>query len=249
MIKQLLCISFLLVFIACQNNDENSATESSSKLEKLVLETKQFMNADGLDLEEHSKQYENLKSQILKYKNKLKIRQDIDRLAKLELAQNYMSSMLVDSVFHYWLGTKWDFNGTTEKPRDGEIACGYFVTTTLRDLGIKLNRYKIAQKGATDIIKDLCNHSSIERFSKFEKLEAHLSKVKEREILIVGLDYHVGFIYKKGDQSYFAHSNYIDRKGVEIELISESAALKSSNVYVLGNLTQNVDLAKNWLDQ
>ena len=36
-----------------------------------------------------------------------------------------MSKTLVDSIFPYWLGTEWDFNGYTERPRK-VVVCGYF---------------------------------------------------------------------------------------------------------------------------
>src|SRR4029453_1954809 len=51
-----------------------------------------------------------------------------------------------DSLFVCWYGTAWDFNGITEEPGKGKIACGYFVTTILRDLGIPVKRYKHAQR-------------------------------------------------------------------------------------------------------
>ena len=37
-----------------------------------------------------------------------------------------------------WLGTPWDFNGTCETPGSGKIACGYFVSTILRDAGFQV---------------------------------------------------------------------------------------------------------------
>ena len=41
------------------------------------------------------------------------------------------TSLLTDKIFPYWYGTDWDFNGTTQKPNEGKIACGYFVTCLL----------------------------------------------------------------------------------------------------------------------
>jgi len=32
-----------------------------------------------------------------------------------------------------WLGTDYDFNGTTDTPGTGKIACGYYVSTVMRD--------------------------------------------------------------------------------------------------------------------
>lgn len=46
----------------------------------------------------------------------------------------------------FWYGTPWDFNGTTEQPGTGAIACGYFVTTVLRDAGVQLERVRLAQQ-------------------------------------------------------------------------------------------------------
>jgi len=155
--------------------------------------------------------------------------------------------MLVDSIFPYWLGTQWDFNGYTEKPRDGLVACGYFVSTTIRDAGIPINRFKTAQKASSDIIKSLCDPTSIKTVTSIEKVRDYLSTIDDGEVLIVGLDFHVGFLYKKNGQSYFAHSNYIDLEGVIIEPIEASIALNGSEIYVLGNLTSNEQITKKWL--
>src|ERR1700741_5295000 len=52
---------------------------------------------------------------------------------------------LRDSLLPCWYGTPWGFYGTTEEPGQGTIACGYFVTTVLRDAGCSLQRIKLAQ--------------------------------------------------------------------------------------------------------
>jgi len=106
----------------------------------------------------------------------------------------------------------------------------------------------VAQKGATDIIKSLCSENSIVQLSSIEKVEHHLTTVQDGEILIVGLDFHVGFLFKKDKQNYFAHSNYINSKGVEIELLNESSAFSNSNLYVIGNLTRSREKIKKWLE-
>lgn len=55
-------------------------------------------------------------------------------LKKKQAGKNALKAAFVrqitQKVFPYWYGTKWDFNGTTEMPQEGSIACGYFVTTT-----------------------------------------------------------------------------------------------------------------------
>ena len=44
-------------------------------------------------------------------------------------------SLIIDEIFSAWIGTRWDFDGTSQTPREGRIACGYFVSTVLRDAG------------------------------------------------------------------------------------------------------------------
>ncbi|MEO1411824.1 MAG: hypothetical protein AAFW73_18175 [Bacteroidota bacterium] len=157
-----------------------------------------------------------------------------------------MSRILIDSIFPYWRGTPWDFNGHTAVPRQGEIACGYFVSTTIRHLGIGINRYKVAQQAAADIIHLLCDTTSIQEFRSLDQLRAKLEERENYELLIVGLDFHVGFLYKKEDVLYFAHSNYLDRKGVEVERFDDSPALRQSNLYVLGSFSRNADMIRQW---
>jgi len=252
--QKIILYTLLLIFCqSCQdgqNYDKNTERsrpeieENESDISKFSEEKEAQTN---FDIETHLKNYENLKSSIANQKRTIKNRTDISQDEKIELAKEYMSETLVDSIFPYWLGTEWDFNGYTETPRQGVVACGYFVSTTLRDLGIKLNRFKIAQKGASDIIKALCDEESIVTLSHLDKVIELMKTVHENEVLIVGLDYHVGFLFKKNGKNHFAHSNYIQMSGVEIELAENSRALNNSNLYIVGNLTRNEAIIKNWL--
>jgi len=246
--KFILYTAIIILLQGCKiGNEKKEEIKSSNTEDEITKIEKEENDLVNFDVEEHLKKYENLKKRILDYQKNLKTRNDINSKAKIELVENYINEMLVDSIFNYWLGTEWDFNGYTEKPKEGEIACGYFVSTTLRDLGIKLNRFKIAQKAASEIIYALCDHESIIKISSLEKVSEFLENIDENEILIVGLDYHVGFIFKRDNENYFAHSNYINRKGAEIELLQNSAAFKNTNLYVIGNLTKNKKIIKNWL--
>src|SRR6187455_2399459 len=47
--------------------------------------------------------------------------------------ERIFTSAVVETIIPGWIGTAWNFNGTSEKPQQGSIACGYFVTTILRD--------------------------------------------------------------------------------------------------------------------
>lgn len=182
----------------------------------------------ALDTVAHLRGYELLKEKIHKKRSKL--------ASNPAMAETYFFDMLNDSIFGYWMYTGWDFNGHTDTPRKGEIACGYFVTTTLRDMGVKLQRYKLAQQPASVIVDKLCDLTSIKRYASIEKLNEYLAGRKDRAIYILGLDYHVGFVVRVDEVSYFIHSDYIDRSGVKREKLNESLAIRASKSYVIGSL-------------
>lgn len=149
------------------------------------------------------------------------------------------------SIPKYWIGTKWDFNGTTRKPNKGTIACGYFVTNILADLGFKIERVKLAQDVSSKMINVLC--VNVKRFGDFNKLKEYIKNQPNYSVFIIGLDYHTGYVLKADDKIYFLHSNYIDKEGVVKEEIDNSRALRSSKSYMIGYLSENNELISNWM--
>ena len=151
---------------------------------------------------------------------------------------------MTDSIFPDWFGTKWDFNGYSNSPGRGMIACGYFVSTTLKHIGFNLNRYKLAQQSASSVIDILCGSNQMRSV-----LEADIiNKIKSRgnnRLYVVGLDYHVGFLASENDSVYFIHSDYLQGK-VVCEKASESISFSSTNAYVYGELTYNNSLFTKW---
>ncbi|MFI5204787.1 MAG: hypothetical protein ACHQF2_09855 [Flavobacteriales bacterium] len=125
----------------------------------------------------------------------------------IEKIPAYLETCLRDSMFEYWYGTRWGFYGTSPKPRQGKIACGYFVTTTLKHLGLNINHIYLAQQASSVLIKEVCDKNSIKIFtnSRFEKMLAYV-KQYPGQIFIVGLDNHVGYMVKQKDDMYFVHS-------------------------------------------
>ena len=166
----------------------------------------------------------------------------------IEQAKQYLYKALSEDIFYYWYGTVWDFNGTTEEPRKGKIACGYFVTTTLKHIGFDLPRYKLAQQPASIIIKTLCKPSSIKSFNSLSKLKTHLDK-QSLGLYIVGLDTHVGYLFQADDGLYFIHASYSGKRQVSKELWSKSQVLANSKLYMVGNLLDNDKLIKQWLQE
>lgn len=245
--KKLIYCLLLVAVWGCQKKSDKSVDKInvSIKNEPISEPTTQFT---AVELEEHQKNYRRLKKEISKFRLHLKRRTDIDEDRKLEIAEDYISKILIDSIFEYWAGTQWDFNGYTETPRKGLVACGYYISTPLRDIGVQLNRFKLAQKSASGIVKQLCHSDSIKTFNDLEKLMTYLKGIKNEEILILGLSNHVGFIFKRNGESYFAHSNYIGNKGVEKEKLETSKAVNASNIYVVGQLTKHQAFVKKWLE-
>ncbi len=229
--KRFYFLIVLSVFLSCKNSPDQTPPLAPSLP---ILKVK-------FDTLAHIKQYKHLQKRIKEQKA---------NYAQEPIAgRQYFFDMLNDSIFHYWMGTTWDFNGHTDTPRKGDIACGYFVTTTLRDMGVQLQRYKLAQQAASVIVEKLCTNGRAERYNSIEKLEQYLSRQAEQEIFILGLDYHVGFVVKDGTNNYFVHSDYIGRSGVKREILNESLAIKASKSYVIGNLSGNQVLLNQWLSK
>lgn len=147
----------------------------------------------------------------------------------------------------HWYGTPWDFNGHTNIPNDGEIACGYFVSTTLKHLGFNLNRYKMAQQAGLIEARMLQPKSELKIYSglTFDALKQKVNSVYADGIYFVGLDNHVGYVVIKNKTLYFLHSSYCDDK-VVIEL-AETSSCFVSNIYVFAEITTNKTLVANWI--
>jgi hypothetical protein len=164
-----------------------------------------------------------------------------------DTVSKYLYSKLLNEIVPHWYDTTWDFNGHTNTPNDGEIACGYFVSTTLKHLGFNLNRYKMAQAAGLDEAKLLQPRPELKIYSNvtFKQLKNKVNEIYEDGIYFVGLDNHVGYIVIKDNDLYFLHSSYCDDK-VVIELAETSLCFRS-NIYVFAEITTNKNLMKKWV--
>lgn len=160
---------------------------------------------------------------------------------------SYFFNIVHSHIPSYWVGTKWSFTGTTTKPQEGEIACGYFITNNLYNLGFAINRFKLAQEPSSYLIKQLCEKNSIKHFSDIDKMINSIKKNKSKDVFIVGLDFHTGFLTFDGEEVYFIHSNYINKEGVIKEIAKESPALNQSKSFMIGSLLQNTTLLDDWV--
>jgi hypothetical protein len=155
-----------------------------------------------------------------------------------------------ENIFEYWYGTKWDFNGTSRVPGEGSIACGYFVTNTLVDLGFNIPRIKWAQSASEVFISKLAERKDIKRFSN-----RPVSEIRKyllfagRGIYLVGLDQHVGFIVVNSEGMRFIHANYYSPdKGVMSEKLNSENPLKYSKYRIIGKLFSD-RMLMNWMNK
>jgi len=100
---------------------------------------------------------------VIQY-NKQKQKQEWNRLPKTA-KEKIFTSAVTETIAPAWFGTAWNFNGTSETPQQGCIACGYFVTTVLRDAGLPIARVKLAQCASEQMITSLIQSKYISRFS------------------------------------------------------------------------------------
>lgn len=152
---------------------------------------------------------------------------------------------LLNEIVPFWYGTEWDFNGYTDVPGQGVIACGYFVSTTLKHAGLKINRYKMAQQAGLHEAQTLAlidkNYRTIYGIDELMKT---LQRDYTDGLYFAGLDNHVGYLYIKNGTPYFLHSNYIEDR-VQIQKAYYADAFQSE-VYVIAEISTNEELMEKW---
>lgn len=225
-----ICLTLLLCFNACvQKEVDASKKENPLKTEADALSSPPSKAENPL--QPYPDFLQNLQIQ----------RQKHFETANKDSLKHLFFQFIHKDVPAYWTGTKWNFNGITRTPKEGKIACGYFITNTLTDFGLDIPRFKLAQVPSSEMIEALC--VNIQKPVNFEGLVNYIERQENETVFIVGLDFHTGYITKaSNDEIYFIHSNYIGREGVVKERIRESAALKASGFYMIGNFSADRDL-------
>jgi hypothetical protein len=166
----------------------------------------------------------------------------------LNETRSLLLSTLCDSLFVCWYGTGWDFNGVTEKPGEGNIACGYFVTTALRDAGFKIDRVYFAQQASSVMINAICNKNKIWIHGNSKPVEeANRFNTREEGLYIIGLDNHVGFVKKKKEKVSLVHSCPWPNHGVGVEEFAKSAIINESHYFMTGNLLGTDETIISWI--
>jgi len=175
-------------------------------------------------------------------------RSNKEKDAVLNEAREQVLEVITNSVFPAWYGTIWAYSGMTTQPREGFIACGYFVTTVLKQTGLSINRVKLAQAASETMINAINNKRHMKRFRKVA-LPKFVNAVKElgAGLFIVGLDNHTGFLFYDEKVVYFIHSSYQFPFSVLKEKALESQILQDSKYRVIGKLFNDNAAMRRWL--
>jgi hypothetical protein len=234
-------------------NTENSSFEKSeTPLPVHLVERGIMVDSAACELKvSPGKNYKGDKTKINSLRGSLftkysSVSDTISKKVILDSARTVFTEKLLNTIIPYWYGTEWDFNGITAIPNEGKIACGYFVSTTLKDMGLNVNRYTLAQQSPQNEAKSISvDHKKLTYFTG-ENIFDELPKLRSG-LYFVGLNNHVGYIYVHKEIAYFIHSNYIDNK-VVIERATDSRAFYSSKYY-LSPISWNDELILKWLNK
>ena len=157
--------------------------------------------------------------------------------------------VMLPTMMRCWLGTPWDFNGTCATPGSGKIACGYFVSTILRDAGFQVERFRLAQQPSQRIIGTFMpkNKMTIRAGQNYDTFVDE-TIARGPGIQIVGLDKHVAFLVVPNSGNVrFIHSSGAHPYCVVDEDRENAGSLQRSNYRVIGNLTRNPEVIHGWL--
>jgi len=172
---------------------------------------------------------------------------DEERAKVLARAEAAVFDAIVNELIPAWYGTPWEFYGTSQTPGEGAIACGYFVTTILRDAGFQVERVRLAQQASEHIIKTLVGEGRIERYRyKSSREVAEATAARGEGLYVVGLDCHVGFLAVKDGETRFLHSSYMSPLCVVNEKAATSMPFQS-DYRVVGKLLDGPMLVA-WLE-
>lgn len=162
-------------------------------------------------------------------------------------ARQALLTALDQELFPAWEGTPWDFYGTTETPGEGTIACGYYVTTVLRDAGFRIERTHLAQQASEWIVKTLAGERDIQRFRRADLAEL-IRAVRKKHgegLFVVGMDLHVGLLRLTESQALLCHAAVLEPRHAVCEDAVSSPGMVS-NYHVVGPVLNSARL-DDWL--
>lgn len=166
----------------------------------------------------------------------------------LDTVSAALARTLLERIVPPWYGTPWSFEGHSETPGSGSVACGYFVSTSLRDVGFRVDRFRLAQGSPVSEARSIAIDEAEVRLYR-DSSHAGLAQVAARlpdGAYFVGLSNHVGFLRKDGRTIRFVHSDYVGRV-VADQSVEDAVAFSGESLWV-ADLSGNRALARSWLE-
>lgn len=235
---------------------EDRAVSDSLMVEESysVVETRNFKAKKTLtpktDLDSIAASYVNAKEDAVQLRLRLKENLRLGTIS-FDTIRTAFTNQLLEGIIPHWYGTPWSFGGHTAIPNQGKIACGYFISTTLRDVGININRYKLAQKSPLDEAKMISCGSVIDKVIQDtpEKAFQEIDDLTKEGLYFIGFDEgHVGYLLKREGELYLIHSNYLSPVAVCMETLKESRVFKRFSKFHLVAISHNDNLLQRWLE-
>jgi hypothetical protein len=141
-------------------------------------------------------------------------------------------------LFPAWYDTPWSFNGTARYPGAEPIACGFFVTRILQDIGLRIDGNRLARLASETMIRNLVAGPRIFRYvnRSAEAVQESIRALGEG-IYVAGLDSHTGFVVASGESMLFVHASYYSPPlAVIAEPLAGNNPFSHSRYRVLGAL-------------
>lgn len=161
-----------------------------------------------------------------------------------------------EEILPAWLGMPWGLgaNSTPLRPHqpDTVIACGYFVSSTLENLGIKLDtRFRFAQAPALHAQRSLAPAPrDLHVFFSVpgDVLASKIAGLGEG-LYIIGLNNHIGFVDVRGSEVRIVHASYTGAQVVTDEPLATAEVIANSRAagYFVTPLLQDDRLVEHWL--
>lgn len=247
--KKLNLLLFTIMAWGCgqQGQENQKAIIEETPIKELVSKNEVIeLSLNDFEIKDDStKSYQSVKEEIEKLRTNLLAQE----LSTDSLSQLFKTSLL-NKIIPFWEGTKWSFEGHTSTPQKGEIACGYFISTTLKHAGINVNRYRLAQQSPINEAKSLAcdiNLLTVNGYTTEENINTIKQQLKDGIHFIGFSSMHVGFLLKENDQLYLIHSNFYDNEGVIIERAESSLVFGTTLEFHIAELSTNEALLKHWV--
>jgi hypothetical protein len=172
---------------------------------------------------------------------------EFERKEVIKKARKYILRTITQKLIPAWYGTKYNFNGYTDTPKKGRIACGFFVSTILKHAGFNFNRIKMGQRPSPFIIKSFVKDKKRRKNFYNKRVSQVIEHIENegRGLYIMGLDRHVGLIYYGGLDVHFAHATQ-SKKKVVVYKAEEDESLGKSKWRMVGKLFDD-KMMKQWL--